>query len=400
MRVLILGIDGYLGWPLALRLADRGHVVGGVDNFSRRDRVAEVGGHSATPIARMTDRGAVFAAAFKQGLQFFRGDMRNHSFVVNTLRAFRPDCVVHLAEMPSAPYSMIDAEHAVDTHDNNVNGTLNLLFALRDHAPECHVLKLGTMGEYGTPNVDIPEGEFELEHRGRKSTVQFPRDPGSFYHCTKVHDSVNVRLACKLWGLRSTDIMQGVVYGATTPEIEAVVDIADREAMQPGTAYTRFDFDSVFGTAINRFVAQAIIGHPITLFGDGHQKRGFLPLQDSMQCLTLAVERPPEHGEYRVLNQFEEVYDLTDLADAVVAAGGGARVFNYTNPRKEAEDHYYNPDHQKLIDLGYKPTSDMGTELDRMFGVLNRFKNRIKQREHLLIPDIRWDGRREPVGVL
>jgi len=381
MRVFIAGIDGYLGWALAQYLTEAGHMVGGVDNSFRRDCVSEMGSYSAIPIPSVNERRYFLAKKYGKKFNIDYFDITEGDKLFVALSEFRPDVIVHLAEMPSAPYSMIDTEHAIETHHNNLDGTLNLLFAMRDHFPDVHLVKLGTMGEYGTPNIDIPEGEFDLEFRGRKAQVMFPRKPGSFYHATKVHDTYNIEMACRLWGLRSTDIMQGVVYGTR---------IGDKP-FAPGLA-TRFDFDATFGTAINRFCAQAIIGEPITPYGNGHQKRGFLPLRDSMQCLRLIIENPPAAGEYRTVNQFEDVYDITALAEKVQTVYGNCEIRNLVNPRMEEEDHYYNPDHQKLFDLGYKPTVDMITEIANMLDDLKPHKDRILEKKHVLTPDVRWDG--------
>ena len=264
---------------------------------------------------------------------------------------------------------------------------------MRDVCPEAHLVKLGTMGEYGTPNVDIPEGFFEIEYRGRKDKLPFPRQAGSWYHQTKVHDSNDIMFACRVWGLRSTDIMQGVVFGTRIDEM------GEDERL-----FTRFDFDQCFGTAINRYCAQAVIGSPLTPYGKGHQRRGFLPLRDSMQCLTIAIENPPSRGKYRVFNQFEEVYDLTELALKVQKVarklGLEVEVRNVENPRVELEEHYYNPDHKHLLDLGYKPTHDIEAEMEIMLKDLVKYKQRIEARAHALIPDIRWDGSRKKVSYL
>ncbi len=393
MRVFIAGVDGYLGWPLSIYLKKRGHEVAGADNYYRRDWVQEMGSQSATPIRKMTERLVAFRENFGRNLQFFKGDFTDYNFVGNIFRHFKPEAIVHLGEMPSAPYSMMDVEHATWTQTNNIVGTLNILYAMRDICPDSHMVKLGTMGEYGTPNVDIPEGFFEIEYRGRKDYLPFPRQAGSWYHQSKVHDSNNVMMACRLWGVRSTDIMQGVVFGT---RIDEMVD--DERLL------TRLDFDQSFGTAINRFCCQAVIGEPVSPFGKGHQKRGFLPLRDSMQCLTIAIENPPKVGEYRVLNQFEEVYDITELARKVEKVGKSlglnVEVKNLENPRKEKEEHYYNPDHQNLLDLGYKPTHDVEKEMETMLKDLIKYKDRIEARREALIPDIRWDGRREKVDYL
>ena len=393
MRVFIAGVDGYLGWPLAQYLAARGHEVSGCDLFLRREWVAETGSQSATPIRRMTERLEAFRDHFRVNLQFRRGDLQDYSFVLNCFRSFQPEAIVHLGEMPSAPYSMIDVHHAVFTQMNNLMGTLNILFAMKEACPNAHLVKLGTMGEYGTPNIDIPEGFFTIEFRGRKDTLPFPRQAGSWYHQTKVHDSHNIMFGCKIWGLRSTDIMQGVVFGTRIDEM------GEDERL-----LTRFDYDQCFGTAVNRFCAEAAIGHPLTPFGKGWQKRGFLPLRDSMQCLTLAIDHPPASGTYRVFNQFEEVYSVTELAEKVQRVGKklglSVEIKNLENPRKEMEEHYYHPDHQNLMDLGYKPTHDVEKELEIMLKDLMKYSRRIEARIEALIPDIRWDGSRRKVSFL
>lgn len=393
MRVFIAGIDGYLGWPLSIFLTKRGHEVAGADAYYRRDWVQEMGSQSATPILRMTQRLEAFRDHFDNNLQFFKGDLGNFNFIENIFKSFQPEVIVHLGEMPSAPYSMIDLSHSRWTQTNNIVGTLNILYAMRDYCPDAHLVKLGTMGEYGTPNVDIPEGFFELDFRGRKDYLPFPRQAGSWYHLSKVHDSNNVMFACKVWGLRSTDIMQGVVFGTRIDEI------GDDDRL-----LTRLDFDQSFGTAINRFACQAVIGEPITPYGKGHQRRGFLPLRDSMQCFTLAIENPPSQGEYRVFNQFEEVYDVTELAAKVEKVGKNlgldVKLQNLENPRMELEEHYYNPDHQHLIDLGYQPTHDIEQELDIMFKDLIKYRSRIKARKEALLPDICWNGSRKKVSFI
>ena len=393
MRVFIAGVDGYLGWPLALSLARRGHDVGGADLYLRRDWVAEMGSQSATPIRRMTERLEAFRDNLGKNLEFRKGDLRDYTFVLNCFRAFQPEAIVHLGEMPSAPYSMMDLPHAAFTMTNNLIGTLNILYAMKECCPGAHLVKLGTMGEYGTPNLDIPEGVFTIEYRGRKDTLPFPRQAGSWYHQTKVHDSNNITLACRVWGLRATDIMQGVVFGTRIDEMgedERVV--------------TRFDFDQCFGTVLNRYCAQAVIGQPLSPFGKGRQRRGFLPLRDSMQCLGLTLENPPKAGEYRVFNQFEEVYDVTELAHKVQRVGEPlglkVEIRRMENPRKEMEDHHYNPDHQKLLDLGYKPSHDVEAELKVMLNDLMRYRDRIQARKEALTPDIRWEGARHKVRFL
>jgi UDP-sulfoquinovose synthase len=393
MRIFIAGVDGYLGWTLAQHLALRGHEVAGADLFFRRGWVEEMGSWSAIPISPMKDRLEAFRKRYGSQLLFWEGDLRSYDVVKRIFTEFQPDAVVHLGECPSAPYSMIDVHHTGFVQTNNITTTLNLLYAMRDIRPYAHLVKLGTMGEYGTPDVDIPEGFFEIEYRGRRAKLPFPRLAGSWYHWSKVHGSNNIMFACKIWNLSASDIMQGVVFGTRIDSMESDVRLL-----------TRVDFDQAFGTAINRFCCEAVIGHPLTPFGKGHQRRGFLPLRDSMQCLTLVLENPARAGEYRVFNQFEEVYDVTELALKVQKVarkiGLDVRVKNLENPRYEAEDHYYVADHKYLFDLGYKPSHSVETEAEIMLRDLILYRDRIKAKEQVLIPDIRWDGRRDKVGFL
>ncbi|MGA7923422.1 MAG: NAD-dependent epimerase/dehydratase family protein, partial [Thermoplasmata archaeon] len=270
MKVLITGIDGYTGWPLALHLLNRGHEVSGIDSFVTRRRVQEVGSWSATPIAAWTRRAHAVKEQLGKELSFHRGDLGRYNFVHDVLAKERPDAIVHLAEQRSAPYSMIDVHHAVATQVDNLTSTIHLLYAMRELTPDAHLVKMGTMGEYGTPNTDIPEGFFEIEYRGRSDRLPFPRQAGSWYHWSKVFDSGDVMFASRIWNLAATDVMQGVVYGIRTPDITH------------DSLLTRFDFDEVWGTALNRFVVQAILGLPITAYGKGDQARGFLALEDSM----------------------------------------------------------------------------------------------------------------------
>ena len=393
MRVFIAGIDGYLGWPLAIYLSARGHQVSGADMLLRREWVAEVGGISALPIASREERARALKEAAGVELDFRVGDLTDYEFVKGLFQDFQPEAVVHLGQMPSAPYSMIDRAHCVWTQQNNIVNNLNLLWAIKEIVPEAHLIKLGTMGEYGTPAVDIPEGFFEVEFRGRKDRLPFPRQAGSWYHQSKVHDSHNTRFASKIWDTRATDIMQGVVFGAR------IAEMGDDPRLR-----TRLDFDQCFGTAINRFCCQAVIGHPLTLFGLGKQRRGFLPLADAMQCLGLALENPPAAGEYRVFNQFENAYSIEELAylvkDIAEDIGLQVDIRRYDNPRSEMEDHYYSPDRQHLLDLGYQPTRDIKSVIKAMLLDLLDNKERIEAHADVLIPDIRWGGGRKRSEVI
>jgi UDP-sulfoquinovose synthase len=382
MKVLITGIDGYSGWPLALHLLQRGHDVAGLDNFVTRKRVKEVGSWSATPIPSFPKRQAAVQEHLGKDLRFYKGDLGQWAFVREVLEKERPDAIVHLAEQRSAPYSMIDVHHAVDTQVENVTGTLHLLYAMRDLCPGAHLVKMGTMGEYGTPNVDIPEGFFEIEYRGRADRLPFPRQAGSWYHWSKVFDSGDVMFATKIWRLRATDVMQGVLYGTRTPE------------MVHDSLLTRFDFDEVWGTALNRFVVEAVLGLPITPYGQGGQKRGFIALEDSMQSLRLAVEHPAEPGEYRVFNQFDAWYSVNDLAELTQRVGRefglDPKIEHVPDPRIEAEQHYYNPILENLPKLGYKRTRQLEDVVREIFKDLLRYKRRLVARKEVVMPVVQW----------
>ena len=308
------------------------------------------------------------------------------AFLEQVVVETKPEAVIHYGEQPSAPFSMASREQAVETQYTNVIGTLNLLFFLRDHAPDCHLVKLGTMGEYGTPNIDIEEGFIEIEHKGRRDTVPFPKMPGSLYHLSKVHDSHNIHFACRIWGLRATDLNQGVVYGIETEETRL-----DKRLL------TRFDYDEVFGTALNRFCLQAVIGQPLTPYGKGGQTRGYLNIVDTLQCVELAVLHPAEAGEFRVFNQFTEQFSVVELAELVRHAGSEigleVRIEHLDNPRVELEEHYYNAKHTKLVELGLQPHLLSETLIESMFDVIERYKDRVIL-DHIL-PATRWRGVRE-----
>jgi UDP-sulfoquinovose synthase len=388
MRILILGGDGYLGWPTAMRFSNQGHEVLVVDNYLRRRAHEEAGTDSLTPIGPdLRARTDAWNEVTGHKIGVIEGDLTEWPVVERIFRTFRPDAIVHYGEMPSAPYSMKDRHHAVFTQTNNVVGTLNVLFAIRDLAPECHLVKLGTMGEYGTPNIDIEEGFIEIHHNGRKDYLPFPKQPGSMYHLSKVHDSHNIQFVCRVWGLRATDLNQGVVYGVRTEETE----LDDR-------LLTRFDYDDVFGTALNRFCVQAVIGHPLTVYGRGGQTRGYLNIVDTLRCVELAVTNPAEAGEYRVFNQFTEQFSVVQLGDLVQKAGAefgiDVEVVPIDNPRVEMEEHYYNAQHTKLLDLGLQPHLLNETLIESVFATIERFRDRVVA-DHIL-PRDRWrpDGDR------
>jgi UDP-sulfoquinovose synthase len=381
MRVLILGGDGYLGWPTAMRFSARGHDVTVVDNFSRRRWHTQHSTDSLTPISSLADRIEAWKDASGKEIRAFVGSIEDGKFLDRVVAETLPETVIHYGEQPSAPYSMKSRATAVETQYTNVIGTLNLLFSLRDRVPDCHLVKLGTMGEYGTPNIDIEEGFIEIEHKGRTDTLPFPKMPGSLYHLSKVHDSHNIHFACRIWGLRATDLNQGVVYGIETEE-----STSDERLI------TRFDYDEYFGTVLNRFCVQAVIGHPLTVYGEGGQTRGFLNIRDTLQCVELAAGNPAGLGEFRVFNQFTEQFSVAELAELVQRSGAElgyeVSVNHYPNPRIEAERHYYNAANTKLIDLGLEP-HDLGAELVRsMLRIIERYKDRVIDRA--ILPRTRW----------
>ena len=381
MRIAVLGGDGYCGWATALYLSMKGHSVAIADNFARRQWDHELGVQTLTPILPLADRLRAWQELTGKTMELFVGDVTDYDFLSSVIKVFEPDAVVHFAEQRAAPYSMIDRKHAVFTQVNNVVGTLNLLFALREFQPDCHLIKLGTMGEYGTPNIDIEEGYITIVHNGRQDTVPYPKQAGSFYHLSKVHDSHNIMFACKAWGLRATDLNQGVVYGTMTDEVamgEALVN--------------RFDYDEVFGTVLNRFCVQAAIGHPLTVYGKGGQTRGFLDIRDTVRCVEIACSNPAAQGECRVFNQFTEQFSVLDLARMVQAAGKklglSVEVNHLSDPRVEAEEHYYNAKHSKLIELGLKPHLLSDSLLDSLMNVALKYRDRIDA--SVMLPRINW----------
>jgi UDP-sulfoquinovose synthase len=381
MRVLVIGGDGYCGWATALYLSNRGHEVGILDSLVRRHWDMQLQTDTLTPIAPIQQRLQRWTDLTGKKIDLYVGDICNYDFLIKSLREFKPDAIVHFGEQRSAPFSMIDREHAVLTQSNNVIGNLNILYAIKEEFPDCHLVKLGTMGEYGTPNIDIEEGYITIEHNGRKDTLPYPKQPGSFYHLSKVHDSHNIHFACRVWGLRATDLNQGVVYGVLTDETgmdELLIN--------------RLDYDGVFGTALNRFCIQAAIGHPLTVYGSGSQTRAFLDIRDTVRCVEIAVNNPANSGEFRVFNQFTEMFSVKDLAMKVQEAGKSmglkVEVNNIDNPRIEKEEHYFNAKNTNLLDLGLQPHYLSDSLLDSLLNFAAKYKQRVNMNE--IMPKVKW----------
>jgi len=381
MKVLVVGGDGYCGWATALYLSDRGYDVGIVDSLVRRHWDKTLGVDTLTPIAPIRHRVDRWHQLTGKKIELFVGDICDYPFVQSFMRKFEPEAILHFGEQRSAPFSMIDREHAVMTQVNNVVGNLNLLFAIREFNQATHLVKLGTMGEYGQPNIDIEEGYITIRHNGREDRLPYPMQPGSFYHLSKVHDTHNIRFACKIWGLRATDLNQGVVYGVLTDQT-AIDDVL----------INRLDYDEVFGTALNRFCIQAAIGHPLTVYGAGGQTRGFLDIRDTVRCMEIAVANPAAEGEFRVFNQFTEQFSVLDLALMVKKAGEDAgmkvEVDHVKNPRVEKEAHYYNAKNTQLKDLGLVPHCLSESLLTSLLQFAIRYRDRVDKAQ--IMPTVTW----------
>ncbi len=414
--MLIIGGDGYCGWATALHLSARGCVAGSrertprhephtaaavshlraplpprfvatsyevaiLDSLVRRSMDAQLGFDTLTPISSIHHRVAAWKSLTGKEIPLFIGDVCDYEFLSAAFTEFAPTAAVHFGEQRSAPYSMMDRAKSVFTQSNNVLGTINVLYAIKEFAPACHLVKLGTMGEYGTPNIDIEEGFITITHNGRTDTLPYPKQGGSFYHLSKIHDSANIQFACKAWGIRCTDLNQGVVYGVATEETTADPALLNR-----------LDYDGVFGTALNRFVIQAAVGHPLTVYGKGGQTRGFLDIRDTVRCIHLAVDNAAGAGEFRVYNQFTEQFSINDLARLVTDAGAkmGLKVVTQSvpNPRTELEEHYYNAKHSKLEALGLVPHLLGDALLDSLLNFAVQYKGRVDMKQ--ILPAVAW----------
>jgi len=382
MRILILGGDGYLGWPTAMHFAGRGHEVLAVDNYLRRTIAQQTRSEALMTNPNLETRAEIFESLTGQRIHTRIGDCADFHFMGEIVREFVPDAMVHYAEQPSAPYSMRGFTEAKLTLSNNLSATFNAIWGVLKHAPQCHIVKLGTMGEYGTPNIDIEEGWIDIEHNGRKDKFLYPRQAGSLYHTTKVLDTDLLWFYVRTHGLCVTDLMQGPVYGIST--VDADLD----ERLMPN-----FHYDDIFGTVVNRFLVQAVAGIPLTVYGKGEQVRGYLNLKDTLQCVALAVDKPPASGEMRILNQFTEVFSVNELAQRVQRVGSGmgldVQVRPIANPRKEKEEHYYNPAHSGLLQLGLEPHFMRDEVIAEMLSQVLRYKDQIDKGK--ILPRVSWN---------
>lgn len=381
MKILILGADGYLGWPCAMYFSNKNYSVYCVDNFIKRKLEIE---NNIKPLARidtMSNRILKWNKISKKTIKFFYGDLTNHRFVYEIVKKVKADVVIHFGEQPSAPYSMFGREQAVFSQTNNIVGTLNLMFAIKKYNPKCHIIKLGTMGSYGTPNIDIEEGYLNINYKGRRDKILYPFKPHSFYHLSKSADSLNLEFACRVWGLKVTDLNQGVVYGTDTNETTKSHELR-----------TSFHYDHIFGTVINRFILKASIGIPLTIYGEGSQKRTFLNINDSLKCIELAIKNPPKISEYKVRNQFTEVFSIKDIAKKVIKAsrqiGLKTKYIKIKNPRSELKKHYYNPSNKSFLKLGLKPILFNERFIQAQIKTVLKFKNNVDRR--IIYPSIKW----------
>ena len=381
LRILVLGADGYLGWPTCLYFSQRGHEVAGIDNYFRRNAAQELDCESLTPAPDLFRRAKIWEDISGKKIKVHTGDITDYGSLLSLFREFNPDVVVHYAEQPSAPYSMINRDKAAFTLQNNLIGTLNIIYAVKEVNPDCHIIKLGTMGEYGTPDIDIEEGWIEIEHKGRRDKFLFPRQSGSLYHTTKIQDTDMLWFYVRTWGIRVTDLMQGPVYGLSTEETDT-----DHRLMP------NFHYDEIFGTVLNRFIVQAVAGHPLTVYGKGSQTRGFLNLKDTMQCVYLSAAQPAEQGQLRVFNQLTELFTVNQLADKVKKVGDrlgyNVTVEGIENPRVEKEEHYYNVHYTGLLDLGLKPHYLTDEILETFFTITDKYKDRINK--EAFFKGIKW----------
>ncbi len=393
-HVLILGGDGYLGWPTAMYFSIRGHEVTVVDNYFRRNACKELDTGMLYPVPNLLERAKIWHEKTGKEIKVVIGDLTEpevarglfngnikYDWSLNNKFMGIPEIVIHYAEQPSAPYSLINYKYADITLVNNLRVTNNLMWALRDYSRDTHIIKLGTMGEYGTPNIDIEEGWIEIEHKKRKDKFLFPRQAGSLYHTTKIMDTDLFWFGVRMWNLRVTDLMQGPVYGIETEET-----IIDKNLN------TIFNYDEIFGTIINRFITQAVAGHPLTVYGKGGQTRGYLNIKDTLQCVYKSALLPAKSGELRIFNQIMETFSVNELAKKIHRIGierqHKVEIDHIDNPRIESEDHYYNPVYQGLVDIGVEPHYLTDEVVNGIFKIVEHHSKNI--RKDVIFRGIKW----------
>lgn len=393
-HILILGGDGYLGWPTAMYFSARGFKVTVVDNYFRRNACTELDAGMLYPVPTLIERAKLWHELTGFDIKVVITDLSDpeamrrlfdsslkYQWAVDENYSGLPETVIHYAEQPSAPYSLKDYKYADITLINNLRVTNNLLWAIRDFSRDTHVIKLGTMGEYGTPNIDIEEGWLEIEHKGRTDTFLYPRQAGSLYHTTKIMDTDLMWFGVRMWDLKVTDLMQGPVYGIETDE--ANIDVRLR---------TIFNYDELFGTIVNRFIVQACVNYPLTVYGSGGQTRGYLNIKDTLQCVHASEKNPAKKGELKIFNQIMETFSVNELASLTKRVGESrglnVEIKNIPNPRKEAEDHYYNPSYQGLKDIGVRPNYLTEEVMDGMFTEVLKYKNNI--RKDIIFKGVKW----------
>jgi UDP-sulfoquinovose synthase len=383
-HVLILGGDGYLGWPTAMYFSVRGYQVTVVDNYFRRHVCDEINVGMLYPIPTLVERAEIWHEKTGYEIKVIIGDLSDpeimrslftgkdltYQWCIDKKFTGVPETVVHYAEQPSAPYSLMNYKTANFTLSNNLLVTNNLMFAVKDLSKDTHIIKLGTMGEYGTPNIDIEEGWIDIKHKGRKDRFLFPRQAGSIYHTSKIMDTDLMWFGCRMWGLKVTDLMQGPVYGMETEESK----IDDR-------LKTIFNYDELFGTIVNRFITQAVIGHPLTVYGKGGQTRGYLNIKDTLQCVHMAEKNPAKPGNLNIFNQIMETFTVNQLAELTQESGRelgyDVQIENIENPRVELEEHYYNPSYQGLLELGVRPHYLTSNSMKGMIKTVSQYKETI-----------------------
>lgn len=381
----MLGCDGYIGNALTQRLLAKGHKVIGVDNFLRRRWVAyDMNSFSAIPMKPMNEKEDLFRQLGE--FEFYNADIsEDHDVVSMIMSKYKPETLINLAHIPSGPYSQISRKHAEITIKNNILGTNNILWAIRELSPDTHYITIGTTGEYDHySNIDIEEGYIKINHKGRQSNEMiYPRRPGSIYHTSKTSSTYFIDFLARIWGLRCTDVQQAIVFGLYTDDIDKT------------KVYSRFDSDEAAGTVLNRFIVQALIDVPLTIYGEGKHQRGFLSLNDSVQALEIAVNNPAEAGKVQTWNQLSEWHSMNAIANfvkKVVEEEGDKVTTQYIEtPRKEhTGEHYYKYITQKLSDLGYKPTRTIEEEIKYVYNLLKPRREELRKLERVVMPKITW----------